>query len=95
MPIQAESSTFVTRNEFDQRTEDMTEIMLKEFDKVYNRFDRLGYSIDNGFEAIELRFNRLDYNLSILAHNTGVLAKYLNLIGSKLGVKDDLPLKES
>lgn len=80
---------FLENKMIDTHTEEMTEMMLKEFDKVYDRFD----AIDRRFEAIDFRFNRIDYHISILDENVRSVARYMNLIGKKLGIDDELVFK--
>ncbi|MCX6715791.1 MAG: hypothetical protein NT077_02085 [Candidatus Taylorbacteria bacterium] len=93
---------FVTRVEFDekmkiidQKFDDFTETMLSQFDRMYvymnNKFD----TIDRRFNALELRFNRLDYNINTVGDNVLLIARHLNLMGRKLGINDEILIKES
>jgi len=82
MPIQE----FVTRVEFDtkmktidQKFNDITEIMLREFDKVYAKFDLFESKVETRFEAVDrrfdtmdLRFNRIDNNVSAIMRHLGI-----------------------
>lgn len=78
---------YVLRSEYDQRMksidqkfEDITEIMLREFDKVGDRFE----AVDRKFEAVELRFNRIDNNFDILNKNMGTIMSHLGIADKQI-----------
>lgn len=78
--------SFLTREEFDetmqktaQKSEDITDIMVREFDKVYARFDAFEAAVDARFNTLGLRVNRLDENMRILNGNVVLIMRYLGI----------------
>lgn len=77
----------------DQKFEDITEIMLREFDKVYNRFDAVDQRFDSMENRFNLRFNRLDEEMQIVKSNQVVMMGSLNNIMKHFGIKDAIVAK--
>jgi predicted nuclease with TOPRIM domain len=89
MTLNSIKSEYVTRTEWgeymfktDRKFEDLTTIMLGEFDKVYVKFGE----IDKRFEAIEVRLDSLEIRFDNLEKRFDALETSLNDLHGKFDI---------
>ncbi len=104
MTIENKQHRYVTYDEFnrfiianDQKFENLTEIMLSQFDKVYAKFNEIDakfdeiytkfYEIDAKFDNVYSEFAKINDRIDKLESKMGTIESMLHLIINHLGIK--------